>query len=68
MDDGAPAFTVVEGDVVQHQSFAGVEADARFHLAHDVVPAVTVKLGPSGWVMLMGFWVVRSGPVSSGSV
>ena len=28
----------------------------------------SVKLGPSGWVISMGFWVVRSGPVSAGSV
>ena len=32
------------------------------------LPSVTVKLGPSGWVISIGFWLVRSGPVSAGSV
>ena len=42
---------------------------SRLHFSHSTwLPPVTVKLGPSGWVMLMGFCVVRSGPVSSGSV
>ncbi|SLI22042.1 Uncharacterised protein [Mycobacteroides abscessus subsp. abscessus] len=38
------------------------------HFSHSTRLPVTVKLGPCGWVISIGFCVVRSGPTTSGSV
>ena len=49
---GRSRSAVLEGDLVQHQAFADVEADVQAPvLPVDVVPPSTVKLGPSGWVI-----------------
>ena len=53
---GAPV--VVVGDLVQHEPFVRIEADAELHFCHSTRLPSTVKLGPSGCVIEIG---LRSG-------